>query len=176
MSKVVLYIATSLDGFVAGENDDISWLFQFNDVDYGYDAFFSRIGAIVEGRRAYDLEIKHGWEHAHPVSTFVLSHSQPERKPLRSDIVFTDDDIADVLRRAKQVSDKDVWIEGGANVAQQFIKRRMVDEIVLSIAPVLLGRGISLFGDAGEQLNLSLGEVRRFDKGLVQLCYDFQSR
>ena len=53
MNKTILYIATSLDGLVAGKNDDISWLFRYNDVDYGYNQFFSKIGAIIQGRRAF---------------------------------------------------------------------------------------------------------------------------
>ncbi|MBA3318917.1 MAG: dihydrofolate reductase family protein [Gemmatimonadales bacterium] len=115
MNKAVLYIATSLDGFVAGENDDISWLFRYNDVDYGYDQFFSGIGAIIQGRRAYDVEVQHGWQNAHPVPTFVLSHAPPEQSRQRADIVFTAEDIAVVLEQAKQLTSKDVWIEGGAN-------------------------------------------------------------
>jgi len=64
MNRAILYIAQSLDGFVAGRNDDISWLFRYNDVDYGFDEFFSRIGAVIKGRRTYDIEIQHGWENA----------------------------------------------------------------------------------------------------------------
>ncbi len=171
MSKTILYIATSVDGFVAGKHDDISWLFRYNDVDYGYNEFFSRIGAIIQGRRTYDIEIQHGWENAYPVPTFVLSHHLPQRKPQREDVVFTDEDIADVLKGAKQLTSKDVWIEGGANVAQQFLNRGLIDEIVLSIVPVILGDGIRLFGKTHKPIELSLREVRQFDRGLVQLVY-----
>src|SRR5919106_1506256 len=106
MTKTILYIATSLDGFVARKNDDISWLFPYNDVDYGYDEFFSHIGAIIQGRRTYDIEVQHGWEKAHPVPTFVLSHDIPEKTPKRSDVVFTHEDIAEVLKKAKKLTDK----------------------------------------------------------------------
>ena len=108
MTKTILYIATSLDGFVAGKNDDISWLFPYNDVDYGFDEFFSHIGAIIQGRRSYEIEVQHGWETPHPVPTFVLSHEIPEKKTLkRSDVVvFTHEDIAEVLKKAKKLTDK----------------------------------------------------------------------
>jgi dihydrofolate reductase len=91
----------------------------------------------------YELR-KHGWE-TH-TSTFVLSHHLTQRKPQRDDVVFTDEDISEVLKKAKQLTSKDVWIEGGANVAQQFMDRELIDEIVLSIVPVVLGDGIRLFG------------------------------
>ncbi|MEG6551320.1 dihydrofolate reductase family protein [Desulfocurvibacter africanus] len=171
MNSAVLYIAISLDGFVAGPNDDISWLLRYNDVDYGFNEFFSGIGAIIQGRRAYEVEIKHGWETPIPVPTFVLSHHLPERNPQRSNVVFTDEDVSEVLKKAKQMTSKNVWIEGGANVAQQFLDRELIDVIVLSIVPVILGDGIRLFGKTHKMIEFTLREVRQFDKGLVQLTY-----
>ena len=171
MNSAVLYIAITLDGFVAGPNDDISWLFRYNDVDYGFNEFFSGIGAIIQGTRAYEIEVKNGWETPTPVPTFVLSHHLPESKPQRGHVVFTDEDISEVLKKAKQLTSKDVWIEGGANVAQQFLDRDLIDEIVLSIVPVILGDGIRLFGKTHKTIEFALGEVRQFDKGLVQLTY-----
>lgn len=174
MSKTILYIATSVDGLIAGQHDDISWLFRYNDVDYRYNEFFSGIGAIIQGRRSYDVEIQHG--HSYPVPTFVLSHHLPERKPQREDIVFTAEDIEDVLKEAKRLTRKNIWIEGGANVAQQFLRRGLIDEIVLSVVPVILGDGIRLFGKTDAPIELSLRETRTFDKGLVQLLYEAEER
>jgi dihydrofolate reductase len=177
MTKSILYIATSLDGFVAGKNDDISWLFPYNDVDYGFDEFFSHIGAIIQGRRSYDLEMQHGWETPHPVPTFVLSHNNiTEKAPKRSDVVFTNEDIAEVLMKAKKFTDKHIWIEGGANVAQQFLRRELIDEIVLSLVPVILGDGVRLFDNIQKQIDLSLIDVKWFDKGLIQLIYARKDR
>jgi dihydrofolate reductase len=172
LSKAILYIASSLDGYIAGKDDDLSWLEPFQDVDYDYEAFFSNIGAIIEGRRTYDIEIKNGWESAHPVPLFVLSKDIPTRKPARSDVVFTHDDIAWVLASAREkAGPKDVWILGGANVAQQFINRGLVDEIILTLVPLFLGEGIRLFYNVRDQVSFFLEDVKRFDKGLVQLVY-----
>lgn len=171
MNTTVLYIATSLDGFVAGPDDDISWLLRYSEVDYGYAEFFSSIGAIIQGRRTYDIEARHGWKNAHPVPTFVLSHQVRDPALLRPDVVFTSDDIEAVLDKARQLTTKKIWIEGGANVAQQFIRRDLVDEIVLSIVPVILGNGIRLFDKTDAPVELTLRETRTFDHGLVQLTY-----
>ena len=173
MTKTILYVATSLDGFVAGKNDDISWLFPYNDVDYGFDEFFSHIGAIIQGRRSYEVEAQHGWETPHPVPTFVLSHNNiTEKASKRSDVVvFTNEDITEVLMKAKKLTDKHIWIEGGANVAQQFLRRELIDEIILSLVPVILGDGVRLFDNIQKQIDLSLIDAKRFDKGLVQLIY-----
>src|SRR5512139_1333080 len=123
MSRAILYIAASLDGFIAGKDDDISWLDPYASVDYGYDAFFATIGAVIVGWRYYDIEVAHGWENAHPVPTFVVTHRMPVQRTHRPDVVFTSDDIAEVLNKAKQQTQKDVWIEGGADLAQQFLGR-----------------------------------------------------
>ena len=172
MPKAILYIASSLDGYIAGKDDDLSWLVPFQDVDYHYEAFFSNIGAIIEGRRTYDIEIKNGWESAHPVPLFVLSKDTSTRKPARSDVVFTNDDIARVLASAREkAAPKDVWIIGGANVAQQFINRGLIDEIILTLVPLFLGEGIRLFDNVRAQAFFFLEDIKRFDKDLVQLVY-----
>ena len=171
MGKVILYIATSLDGFIAGKNDDISWLFTYNDVDYGYDSFFSTIGTVIEGKRTYDIEIQSGWENAHPVPTFVMTHHIPEKKPERENVIFTNEGISDVLRKAKRMTDKNIWLMGGANLAKQFLVEGLIDEIILGVVPVILGEGILLLDSIGKKIPLQLNEVKQFDKGLIQLFY-----
>lgn len=74
MRKTVLYLGISLDGFVAGPDDDLSWLNPFKEVDYEYDKFFSGIGAIIVGRCTYDIMVQEAWENACPVPEFVVSH------------------------------------------------------------------------------------------------------
>lgn len=169
MSKAILYIAASLDGYIAGPDDDLSWLSPYQGVEYEYEEFFAKIGAVIKGRRTYDIEVKNGWENAFSIPQFVLSKNTPE--PAGSDVIFTHEDIEEVLQKAKQVTNKDIWIEGGASVAQQFINRGLVDEIILTVVPVILGDGIRLFDNIHKRRSLLLTDVRRFDKGLVQLIY-----
>jgi dihydrofolate reductase len=167
MSNAVLYIAMSLDGMIAGKNDGIFWLDRYQDVDYGFDQFFESIGAIIQGRRVYDLEVAAGFDELHKRPTFVLSYRSPTQKLKRGDIVFTVADIADVLAQAKSVTDKDIWIEGGAQVAQQFLKRGLLDRIVLGVIPIVLGECIRLFGPTERRIELALQDIERFDKGGV---------
>lgn len=171
MGKVILYIATSLDGYIAGKDDDISWLDSYNDVEYGYQRFYTTIGAIIQGRRTYDIEVANGWENSHSIPKIILSHSIAEQKPARPDITFINGDISEALQKAKQATDKNIWILGGADVAQQFINRELVDEIVLTIVPVLLREGIRLFENINKRISLSLTGIKKFDKGLAQLVY-----
>lgn len=161
----------SLDGFVAGKDDDILWLSPYEDVDYGYNEFFATVGAIIEGRRTYDMGVKQGWGNVHPVPTFILTHKAPAEKPANPDTVFTSDDLQEVLRQAKEKTDKNIWISGGAHVAQEFLKRGLVDEFILTIVPVILGEGIRLLDNIDQRIPLTLQEVKTFDKGLVQCIY-----
>ncbi|MDB4978494.1 MAG: bifunctional deaminase-reductase domain protein [Candidatus Peribacteria bacterium] len=171
MNKSILYLAMSLDGFVAGKDDDISWLFPYNDVDYGYKEFFATIGSAIEGKRTYDVGLKQGWGNFHPVPTFILTHNPPAEEPAYPDTVFTNDDIETVLMKAKAKTDKNVWITGGAQVAQEFLRKGLVDEFILTTVPVILGEGIRLLDNIDMRILLSLQEVKTFDKGLVQCTY-----
>lgn len=86
-------------------------------------------------------------------------------------MVFTSDDLPEVVQQAKQLSPKDIWVAGGANVAQQFLSQGLLDEIVLSVVPVILGMGVCLFDRTPKPIDLTLQDIRQFDKGLVQLVY-----
>ncbi len=171
MSKTILYIGMSLDGCIAGPKDDLSWLDEYQDVDYGYDDFFSTVGSLIQGRRTYDIEVQKGWVGVHTIPNFVLSKNIP--KDIPKDYHFVSGDLKKVLEQAKEVAgEKNVWIEGGASVAQQFINKGLVDEIVLTIVPKILGSGIRLLDNIQKFHRLSLIDVKRFEKGLVQLTYE----
>ncbi len=172
MNKVILYIASSLDGYIAGQDDDISWLDKYNDVANGYGEFFSTIGAVIVGRRTFEIERKLGGGKTHRVPIFVLSHNPPGQKPDRSDIVFTDGDIEEVLEKAKRLTKKNIWIMGGGIVAQQFLERGLIDEIRLTVVPIILGRGIRLFDRQSKEIALSVTEVKQYEKGLIELSYE----
>lgn len=172
MGRTVLYIATSLDGYIAGKNDNISWLSEYQDVDYEYDKFFKSVGSIIQGRRTYDVEVREGWIGMHPVPVFVLS------KDIHVDVpegyTFANGDLQDVLKMAKKAAKgRHVWIAGGAHVGQQFLNEGLIDEIMLTIVPKLIGFGIRLFENIQKPGNLSLTNVKQYDKGLVQIIYKY---
>ncbi|MCF7804530.1 MAG: dihydrofolate reductase family protein [Candidatus Marinimicrobia bacterium] len=184
MSKTILYIAMSLDGYIAGPEADLSWLDQFNDDEtglpdfdsekednpYAWELFFRSVGAIIMGRSTYDWEISHGYGDVHPLPKFVLTHRPPD-KDVREKVTFTDEPIGVVLEKAKSITDKHIWVEGGGIVAQQFIEEGLLDEMILFVAPVLLGGGIRLFGESDSYKNFRLRKVRPLSGGLVQLEY-----
>jgi dihydrofolate reductase len=164
MSKVILDITMSLDGFIAGPQDEIGplhdWIFSSRAGDFLHltvdgrrlvKQAFDSVGAIIAGRRTYD--VTHGWDGSHPIPAplFVLTHSVPKDVPKGStSFTFVTDGIESAVIQAQYIAaDKDVSVMGGGVIASQALKAGVVDEINLHIAHVLLGRGIRLFGDLG---------------------------
>jgi dihydrofolate reductase len=180
MSKTILYIALSLDGFIAGPNDDLSFLNEFNNnqsevsenTSLSFEDFFANIGSIILGKRTYDLEESNGWGMAHPVPKFILTTDTQKPDGARKDTVFTHEPIEMILEKAKAAAgSKDVWVEGGANVVQQYINAKLIDELQLFFVPVLLGNGIKLFDNLESKVGLTLLETNQNFGGLVELKY-----
>lgn len=172
MTKTIAYIATSLDGYVAGVDDDLSWLDPYSDVEYGFDAFVATLGVEIFGRRTYDILAERGWLNSHNLPTYVLSLSRPEAAPpLDMDVEFIKAPLEVVIEKARQRTDKDIWVSGGGNVIQQFLNARLIDELVLSIVPVTLGGGVRLFQEGQPSHQLTLVKSETFDRGLIQLTY-----
>ncbi|MCC3374012.1 dihydrofolate reductase family protein [Cohnella sp. REN36] len=182
MSRVFLDISMSLDGFIAGREDDVQPLHEWIvDFDTGIfkksevlNELFERTGAIVAGRRVY--EIASGWGGHHPirgVPVFVLSHSRPDTVPQgETPFTFVSAGIEAAIREAKAAAgEKDVYVLGGASVAQQCLQASLLDEIQVHVAPVLLAEGIRLFDSIGsERIRLETTGVME-SQGIAHLRY-----
>jgi dihydrofolate reductase len=164
MAKVVLDMSMSLDGFIAGPNDDDAGLHDWFFQDFGAQTGKSRevidegiktTGAIVMGRRTYDQgDRQDGFvDTPYHVVHFVLSQEVPEKVAKGSTtFLFVTDGIENALTQAKAAAgDKDVVVGGGADIAQQYIKAGLLDEIQIHLVPVLLGEGRRLFDHLGTE-------------------------
>jgi dihydrofolate reductase len=126
MAKTLLYIATSLDGYVAGPNDEVEWLNRYNNVDFGLEEFLSRVGAIIMGRRSYDMGVELKWfsQFNYGVPIFVVSHDQPTSINKDAEFIFVTDGIETAHRKAKsKARDKNLAIRFTYLVIS-FIKQR----------------------------------------------------
>ena len=170
--KIRVFIACSLDGFIAGENDDLSWL-PGSDVaeaeDYGYDRFMYRIGAVLMGRRTYDVVARFNpWPYG-DLPVLVATHR--DLPQAASSVRAVSGSIPDVVARAREIAgDKDVYLDGG-HLVRQALDAALIDEMTVSFVPVVLGRGRSLFAGSATRHGLTLTDVRRFEIGLVQLTF-----
>lgn len=172
--KTILYIATSLEGYVAGPNDEIEWLNRYSNVDFGLKEFLSRVGAIIMGRRSYDIGVEQKWFNQlnYGVPIFVVSHDQPVSINKDAEFIFATEGIETAYRKAKsKAGDKNVWIFGGANIAQQYLQWDLIDEISIGMAPTLLGSGKRLFDNTDKYIELTLIKTKRYEEDLVELNY-----
>jgi dihydrofolate reductase len=144
VTRTVYYTATTLDGFVADPEQTLGWLLSRQadpDGPMGYRPFIAGVGAIVMGASTYRWVRAHedGWVYEQP--SWVFTH-RPERPPDGADVRFTDSDVGAVhAELVAAAGDRDVWVVGGGVLAAQFAERGLLDEVVVSIAPVTLGAG-----------------------------------
>jgi dihydrofolate reductase len=168
MSQVILYIATSLDGYIARKNGDVSWL--FSDQDYGYSNFYQSVGTLIMGRNTYTYIRTFGDYPYHGVKSYILTH-HPDQVALPPNGECFTGDVPSLIANIKSQSNKNIWVVGGANVAQECLRNNLIDELRLFVHPIILGDGINLFAPNDKELSLELTQAKRFETGLVELVY-----
>jgi dihydrofolate reductase len=171
MLRVQLFIARSLDGFIADDGGGISWLepFQKAGEDHGYRRFMAHVGAVAMGARTYEVEL--GWD-SWPYQrqpTFVFTHRE-RPVPAGADVRFVTGGVAQALAEIDAATDENVFLVGGADLIRQFLEARAIDELLLFVAPVLLGSGLPLFLDP-PPLVAELIETRTYSTGIVGMRY-----
>jgi dihydrofolate reductase len=166
--RVQLFIATSLDGYIAGPGGDLAWL--FHDADYGYTPFYARVDTVLMGRRTYETALSFDpWPYAGRKA--VVFSRRGELVVASPDTVATARTPADVVAELRARSGDNLWLVGGGTLAQAFFDAGLVDDLIVSIHPLLLGDGTPLVPPATRRTALTLVGERRFPSGLMQLAY-----
>jgi len=174
MARILGYIATSLDGFIATENDGLDWLFEYGELDLGehdYRKFIKRIGTVVMGRGTYDFLESDGSPWAYGEQRVLVVTSKPIATPKGR--LEKRSSIDDLIVELRGLDDGDVWILGGGRLQMTLIERGALDEIEIYVMPKLIGGGKALFPPTGFQGDLRLLETSALDKGCVRLHYAF---
>jgi len=168
LRRVRLFVATSLDGYIAGPGDDVGW--RFDDGDYGYQHFYAGIDTVLIGRRTYDMACRlPAWPYAgRNVVVFTRGDATRIASP---DTVATSLAVTDVVAALRVRPGRDLWLAGGGGLVQSFLAADRVDDLIVSIHPVVLGDGIPLIARGTPRVPLALVGERRFPSGLVQLAY-----
>lgn len=168
MRNVILFIAASLDSYIATSDEAIDWL--FTDQDYGYSAFNERIDTVIMGRKTYDISLTFEADPYPGKTAYVLTRSQQE--PKTPNTTFVRDGIIEWMDALRQAPGRDIWLVGGGQLIQLFLEHDWIDEFVISFHPILLGTGLPLFPPAQmPHRPLKLVHSQAFDTGLVQLTY-----
>lgn len=173
MRKVVLFIAMSLDGYVADSNGGVGWLKgQGNDnenIDV-YSQFVKDVDTILMGWNTYNQVTTElsptEWVYG-DFTTYVITHNKIDSS---EKIRFTSEDPAELLEKLKSENGKDIWICGGANLVQQLMRDNLIDQYYISVIPTLLGSGIRLFESVEREIKLKLLKTQTYN-GITDLVY-----
>jgi len=169
--KSILYIAASLDGYIAKPNDNLDFLtiVQKEGEDYGYTDFINSVDTVILGRKTYDWVMTQVPEFPHQdLDSYILTRTS---RPDIGKIHFYNGNLKDLILKLKATDGKNIFIDGGAEVVNALLKEDLIDEFIISIIPVLLGDGTRLFNDSRPEHFLELVSVKSFEKGLVQIHY-----
>src|SRR3954452_17857168 len=167
---VRVFIATSLDGFIAGPGDELSWLPEGGGEDHGYDDFMAETGAVLMGRTTYDVVL--GMEDPWPFGeTPVFIATSRPLDPVRLTVHAVAGEPEQLLAAVREVvADGGIYVDGGVLI-RQFLAAGLIDDLTVTIVPVILGGGTPLFAGLPARRRLTLTGAQSYGSGLVTLKY-----
>ena len=177
MRKISLFIAMSLDGYIAKPNEDLSFLklVEKEGEDYGYAKFTSKIDTIIIGRKTYDYVVKEiGASHYDNGQRDIYVITRTERPQVGRTTFYTGN-ITELVKQLKSENGKNIYCDGGAEVINELLKHNLIDEFIISVIPVLLGNGTRLFKDGRPEQALEFIRAKSFETGLAQLHYKLKN-
>jgi dihydrofolate reductase len=176
-STVTLHVVSSLDGFIAKKDNSVSWMDSSGDVyergvtDDGAEVLQS-IDCYVVGSRTYEHALQLGWPYGDTPTVVMTNRELPST---RKSVEFYSGDPKRLVGEILAPRYGNIWLVGGAMLGQSFLRLGLVDEIRLSIIPVLLGDGLRLFDNSGTEKRWHLKDVVAYKTGVVELLYGSQS-
>jgi dihydrofolate reductase len=169
--RIVVYIATSADGYIARSDGNVDWLNRPRPAgNSGMAAFFRSIDTILWGRRTYDESLARGGAPAlNPkIKNYVFTHSPG---PPTAGVEFVNQPVRDFARRLRAQPGKDIFMMGGGGVIGSFLDAGQIDDFIIHVIPVFIGEGIPLIQPHHRTVKLTLASSRRFSDGVVRLHY-----
>ena len=171
--KIIVYIATSADGYIARPDGNVDWLNRPRTAgDYGMGAFFKSIDTILWGRKTYDVSLGLGGGaggFGPKVKNYVFTHRPPET-PVPG-VEFVNEPIVPFTKRLRAEEGKDIWMMGGGQLIGAFLDEGQIGEFSVHVIPVFIGEGIPLIHPRHRHVQLKLISTRRFSDGVVHLHY-----
>ena len=180
--KITIHIVSSLDGIIAKKDNSISWFETSDDYEKGVtitqqdaEKFLKSIDCYVMGSRTYEhaveLSKSYGWVYG-DIPTIVLSRRNlPVDRP---NIEIYSGDLNQIVNERLKPNYNNIWVVGGAVLANDFIRLKLADEIRLSVMPIILGEGTLLFNHIGQEQTLHLKDVTAYKSGMVELFYEIR--
>ncbi len=175
--KIVVYIAASVDGYIARPDGDVEWLNRRPRIDYGMRQFYRTIDTILMGRKTYDWGIRYARKHRLKSGVFdtKLANYVFSRKPRRRaapGVEFVSEPVKAFARRLRATPGKQIWMMGGGELIASFLDAGEIDEFDIHVIPVLIGKGIPLVAPRHRDVPLRLIASTKYPDGVVRLHYE----
>lgn len=175
---VTLHMVSSLDGFIAKHDNTVSWMDTPGSVyepgvsisEEEVTTFLKSIDCYVLGSRTYEHALNLGWPYGDTPVVVVTTRKWPQAS-IRNSVEFYSGDLKTLVDEKLAPRYRNIWLVGGAMLSQRFLELSLVDEIKLTVAPVLLGEGLRLFGDSLKEKRWNLKNVVAYKNGFVELSY-----
>lgn len=174
--KCSVFIATSLDGFISRDDGSIDWLMKVNSLvpegeDGGYKSFISSVDGLVMGRNSFEQVLSFDeWPYGNLPVVVISSNSINIPKHLQKCVSSSSERPSALVQRLAKKGMKHLYIDGGITI-QKFIIENLIDELTITVIPILLGSGRSLFGPLKHDIELELLETKNIGCSVVQLKY-----
>jgi len=176
--KIIVYIATSADGYIARPDGDVEWLNRRpHNVDYGMRSFYRSIDTILFGRKTYDWAMDYQRKKRikssmfdQKVANYIFSKKKPPKKPAQG-VEFVSDPVKSFARRLRAKPGKNIWMMGGGELIASFLDASEIDEFDIHVIPTLIGEGIPLIAPRHRDIELTLRSARKYRDGVVRLRY-----
>ena len=175
MRKLILYIAASIDNYIARPDGDVEWLnaaeLRLPGEDYGYADFYQAVDTTLMGNRTY--QVIQGFDVPFPYpdkTNYVFTRS--DIRAGNSDVTFVAGDVAAFVRTLKEKPGRDIWLIGGGQINTLLLEQGLIDRIILTLIPVLLGEGIPLFHGKHAETSFNAVSGRMYDNGVVKWIID----
>ena len=174
--KIIVFIATSADGYIARNDGSVDWLHRKKSTsDYGMTAFQKSIDAIIFGRRTFDEAVERfgGKVEAFSdpkskITNYVMTHRPGKNLP---GLEFVSESVESFAKRLRKQKGKNIWMMGGGKVIASFLDAGQIDELMVFVIPTLIGEGIPLIAPGKRDLNLELHDTKTWPDGVVKLHY-----
>jgi len=168
MRKIIVYVATSTDGYIARPDGDVGWLDRPRTAgDYGMGAFYKTVDTVIMGRKTWTVGGKLGQAFYPGKKNYVFSRT----RRTASKVELVSGRVGAFARRLRATKGKDIWLVGGASIIAAFLDAGAVDELIIHVVPILIGAGIPLVAPRHRSVELKLLSSRTYRDGVVRLRY-----
>lgn len=166
-----VFIATSLDGYIADKNGSIDWLYSIpnpNSIDMGYNNFISNMDAIIMGKNTFEIVCSFDIDWPYKIPVFVLSNSLKQvSEKLSEKVQIVNGKLTEILKNIHHQEFYNLYIDGG-EVIQSFLKEDLIDEMIITTIPILLGGGVPLFSELDKRIEYTCVETKLYLDAVVQ--------